>query len=165
MKFDRHQTFSLYKCCTIQHFFCFPRCCVMFYSFGDRMQFFCTLLYSCVQQFSRHIPLFTMPREILFANFVNCILAIFAFGYPFSLFLTCAHLLIFQSFKKKKHGQIFLKKCFIVLYEVLHSFVHPSVNTIKEHATVCNICPIMFYEMFYSFGRGLIVFSSGSQDQ
>ena len=43
MKFDRDQTFSLNKCCTIQ-LFCFPGCCMMFYSFGHP-KLCCTLLY------------------------------------------------------------------------------------------------------------------------
>ena len=33
--------FSLNKCCTIHHFFCFPRCCMM-YSFGHPMELCCT---------------------------------------------------------------------------------------------------------------------------
>ena len=32
--------------------------------------------------------------------------------------------------------RIFLKKCCIVLYETLHSFGHPLLNTIKQHATM-----------------------------
>ena len=51
MKFDRNQTFSLNKCCTIQHFFCFPGCCTMLYSFGHLMQLCCALLYSHGQIF------------------------------------------------------------------------------------------------------------------
>ena len=46
MKFDGDHTFSLNKCCTIQHFFCFPGCCIMLYLFGHPMQLCCTLLYS-----------------------------------------------------------------------------------------------------------------------
>ena len=50
MKFDRDQTFSLNECCTIQHFFCFPGCCMMLYSFGHPMQLCCTLLYSFLKK-------------------------------------------------------------------------------------------------------------------
>ena len=50
MKFDCDQTFSPNKC-TIQHFFCFPGCCTMLYSFGHPMQLCCTLLYSRGQIF------------------------------------------------------------------------------------------------------------------
>ena len=84
--------------------------------------------------------------EIFFANFVSCILAIFALGCAFLLFLTCARLLVLQSFKmdsgeeseatvssRDDEGEsgvfrIFLKKCWVVLYEMLHSFGHPSVK-------------------------------------
>ena len=31
----------------------------------------------------------------------------------------------------------------------------PLLNTIKQHATMCNKCCMMFYEMLYSFGLGL----------
>ena len=41
--------FSLNKCCTIQRFFCFSRCCTILYSFGHAMQLCCTLLYSNVR--------------------------------------------------------------------------------------------------------------------
>ena len=44
MKFDSDQIFSLNKCCTIQHFFCFPGCYMMLYSFGHHA----SLLYSRV---------------------------------------------------------------------------------------------------------------------
>ena len=43
MKCDRNQTFSLNKCCTIQHFFCFPGCCMTLYSSGHPTQLCCTL--------------------------------------------------------------------------------------------------------------------------
>ena len=46
--FDHDQTFSLNKCCTIQHFLCFQGCCMTLYSFGHPMQLYCTLLYSRV---------------------------------------------------------------------------------------------------------------------
>ena len=49
MKFDRDQTFSLNKCCTVQCFFCFRGCCMMFFfSFGHPVQPCCTLLYARV---------------------------------------------------------------------------------------------------------------------
>ena len=41
----------------------------------------------------------TRPEEIFFANFVSCVLVIFAFDCAFLLFLTCSRLLILQSFK------------------------------------------------------------------
>ena len=84
--------------------------------------------------------------EIFFANFVSYVLAIVAFGCAFLLFLTCARLLVLQSFKmysskesettvssRDDEGEssvfrIFLKKCCIALYEMLHSFGHPSVK-------------------------------------
>ena len=46
--------------------------------------------------------------------------------------------------------RIFSKNCCIVW----HSFGHPLLNTIKQHATMCNKCCMMFYETLYSFGRG-----------
>ena len=95
MKFDGDQASSLNKCCTKQHFFCFPEYCMMLYSFGHPIQFCFTLLYT---YFSR--------------NFVLC----------------CT-------------------KCCIRL-------ATPLLNTIKQHATMCNKCCMMFYEMLYSFGRG-----------
>ena len=82
----------------------------------------------------------------------------------FLLFLVSAHLLVLQSFKMDfgeesevevsscdGEGEfsvfrIFLKKCCIVLYEMLHSFDHPSVKH-KQHATMCDKCCMMFYEM------------------
>ena len=84
------------------------------------------------------------------ANFVSCVLEIFVSGCPFLLFLICARLLILQSFKmdfgeesevempvemsprdvEVEHSvfRIFLKKCCVVLYEMLHSFDHSSVK-------------------------------------
>ena len=32
----------------------------------------------------------------------------------------------------------------------------PLFNTIEQHATMCNQCCMMFYELLYSFGRGFI---------
>ena len=51
-------------------------------------------------------------------------------------------------------GQIFLKKCCKVSYEMLHCLATLRLNTIKQHATMCSECYVMFYEMLYSFGRG-----------
>ena len=51
MKFDCDQTFSLNKCCTIQHFFCFPGYCSVLHSFGHPMQLCCALLYLLWQMF------------------------------------------------------------------------------------------------------------------
>ena len=88
----------------------------------------------------------TRLREIFFANVVSCVLKIFVFGCPFLLCLICARLAVLQSFKMDcgevsevemsprdceeefSAVGIFLKKCCIVLYEILHSFVHPSVK-------------------------------------
>ena len=65
------------------------------------------------------------------------------FGCAFKMFLTCARLLVLQSFSgeesevevSSRDGEgefsvfrIFLKKCCIVLQEMLHSFGHPSVK-------------------------------------
>ena len=44
-----------------------------------------------------------------------------------------------------------------IFEEMLYCVVRlatPLLNTIKQHATVCNKCCMMFYEMLYSFGRG-----------
>ena len=88
----------------------------------------------------------TRPTEIFFANFIRCVLEIFVLGCPFLPFLICVRLLVLQSFKmdfgeesevevSSRDGEgefgvfrIFLKKCCIVLYEMLHSFGHPSVK-------------------------------------
>ena len=64
-------------------------------------------------------------------------------GHPMQLYCTLLY----------SRWQIFLKKCCIMLYEMLHSFGHPLLNTIKQHATMCNKCCMMFHEMLYSFGR------------
>ena len=92
------------------------------------------------------MPLLTRHVEVFYANIVSCVLAIFAFGCAFLVFLTCARLLVLQSFKMDSGKEsevevssrdreeefsvfrIFLKKCCIVLYEVLHSFGHASVK-------------------------------------
>ena len=55
--------------------------------------------------------------------------------------------------------RIFLKECCIVLYEMLRSFCHILLKTIKQHATVCNKYCMMFYEMLYSFGGCLTLVS------
>ena len=55
-----------------------------------------------------------------------------------------------------------VKKCCIVLYEMLHSFGHSSVkhdqttcNNVQQCATMCNKGCMMFHEILWSFGRGL----------
>ena len=38
----------------------------------------------------------------------------------------------------------------------LHALKKPSPYRVKQRATICNKCCMMFYEMFNSFARGLI---------
>ena len=75
---------------------------MMLYSFGHPMQLCCTLLYSHVSSRSNFpgIPLLTKPREIFFANFVSCVLAIFVFGCAFlSFFNFCLLAIVLQSLR------------------------------------------------------------------
>ena len=157
--------FSLNKCCTIQHFFCFPRCCMMLYSFGHPMQLCCTLLYLHVGSRSNFPAIFLCWPGLgkFFCKLRQLCSWNFRLWLSFLLFLICARLLVLQSFKMDfgeesevkvsscdGEGEfsvfrIFLKKCCIELYEMLHSFGQLPLNTIKQQATMCDKCCMMFY--------------------
>ena len=105
------------------------------------------------KQFSRHISLLTGRTEIKKLFSLQTSSVIFLQSLPwlcFLMFLTCVRLLVLQSFtsftifssdeESEVEGsfcdgegefslfRIFLKECCIVLYEMLHSFGHPSVK-------------------------------------
>ena len=110
---------------------------MMLYSFGHPMQLCCTLLYSRVGSIEAIFQPHSFVDQAEEVFFANCL---------FLLFLVSARLLVLQSFKmdfgeesevkvSSRDGEgefrvfrIFLKKCSIVLYEMLHSFGHPSVK-------------------------------------
>ena len=81
----------------------------MLYSFGHPMQLCCTLLYSRGQIVLKIQHFFCFP---------GCCTMLYSFGHPMQL---CCTLLYSRE-------EIFLKKCCVVLYEMLHSFGHPSVK-------------------------------------
>ena len=107
MKFDSDQIFSLKKCCTIQHFFCFPGCYMMLYSFGHPMQLCCTRV--CV-----------VKCEIFYRVVRND-----AFVWPRGPLLNTI----------KQHTTA-CNKCCRMFYEMLYSFgrdfMHTVVDTIRE---------------------------------
>ena len=83
MKFDCDQTFSLNKCYTIQHFLCFPGCCMMLYSLGHPMQLCCTLLYSRVSSrsnFPATVKLATMYKKYCMMSYET----LYSFGWGFT---------------------------------------------------------------------------------
>ena len=90
------------KCCTIQHFFCFPGCCMMSYSFGHPMQLCCTLFYSRVSSRSNFPATFLcwlavgkLKNYFLCKRLCSCSLRL---GCAFFNVLTCVRLLVLQSF-------------------------------------------------------------------
>ena len=95
------------------------------------------------KQFSRHISLLTGRTEIKKLFSLQILSVMFLQSLPwlcFLMFLTCVRLLVLQSSDEESEVEgsfcdgegefslfrIFLKKCCIVLYEVLHSFGHPT---------------------------------------
>ena len=66
---------------------------------------------------------------------------LYSFGHPMQLCCTLLYI-----FLKKCCVSCFMKCCF--------RLATLPLNTIKQHATMCNKCCMMFYEMLYSFGGG-----------
>ena len=104
IKFDRYQTFSLNKCCTIQHFFSFVGCCMMLYNVVLVWPPHVTLLYSALlargqwKQFSRHILLLTGRREITKLFSLQTSSVVFLQSAPWLCFLNVFNLCPFASF-------------------------------------------------------------------
>ena len=113
------------------------------------MQLCCTLLYSRVGSSSNFLATFLcLPglRKFSLQTSSVVFLKSSSLDVLFLLFLICARLLVLKSFKmdfgeesevevSSRNGEgefnvfrIFLKKCCIVLYEMLHSFGHPSAK-------------------------------------
>ena len=74
----------------------------------------------------------------------NCCTMLCSFGHPMEL---CCTLLYSRGQMFRRNVALCCKKCCIRL-------ATPLLNMIKQHATMCNKCFMMFYEMLYSFGWG-----------
>ena len=56
--------------------------------------------------------------------------------------------------ERPKKGKYFLRNVVSCCTKCYIRLTIPLLNTIKRHATMCNKCCIMFYEILYPFGRG-----------
>ena len=155
MKFDCDQTFSPNKCCTIQHFFCFPGCCMMLYSFRHPMQFCPALFYSRVCSRS-NFPATFLCWLYFWRHLESCC-------------TKCCICLADPPLNTIKQHATIWNKCCIMFYEMFYSFGQGFsekvwsrsnfINKIQHDTTrwphfIQHRSCMMSYEMLYSFGRG-----------
>ena len=139
----------------------------MLYSFGHPMQLCGTLFYSRVGSGSNFPATFLCWLGVeKLKNFFLCKLRQLCscsprLGCAFLMFLTCVRLLVLQSSGEDSEVEgsfcdddgefsvfrIFLKKCCIVLYKMLHSFDHLSV---KHDQTTCNNVQQVLYDVLWN---------------